>query len=72
MFFPDIRHFAQHVSVVVHAGRRLNAKSMKFGCVWEDGFALVIFKLGEARNNSAAITEYAHCTALPVAFFGLV
>ncbi len=72
VLFPDVAHLAQHVGVVVHAGRRLHAQGVELGGVGEDRRALVVLQLGEARDDAAAVAEHADRAALPVALLGAV
>ena len=65
--FPDVAHLAQHVGVVVHAGRRLHAQRVEFL-----GRREHLCNFGKARNHPATVAEYAHRSALPVALARLV
>ncbi|MDT4848695.1 hypothetical protein FQZ97_827930 [compost metagenome] len=72
MFFPDVAHLAQHIGVVVHAGRRLHAQRVELGGVGELGLAVGVLEFGEARDHAAAVTEHTDRAALPVALAGAV
>ncbi|EWS63192.1 hypothetical protein Y695_03575 [Hydrogenophaga sp. T4] len=72
VFLPDVAHLAQHVGVVVHAGRRLHTQRVELGGVGELGLAVGVLELGEARNHAAAVAEHPHRAALPVALAGPV
>ena len=64
---PDVAHLAQHVGVVVHAGRWHHPQGVELGRIGEDRLAGFVLELGEARNDAAAVAEHADRTALPVA-----
>ena len=67
MPFPDVAQFAQHLRVVVHAGRRLNAQRVKFF-----GGGEHVCHLGESGNHATAVAKNPDRATLPIALAGLV
>ena len=67
MLLPDVAKLAQRRRVVVHAGRRLDAKGVELG-----RFGVVLGDLGKARDDAAAIAVDTDRAALPETLARLV